>query len=181
MNTLNWTNKELKTLEEIPGLTFPMEILFEKISDVSLDNILSLKMGSKSKEVWGISTPYTTGGYGIEINTRIFNECMYFLEKNNMKVFNFPVLDVAIKPLRIKWCEENKKNYCALIFDITYNKIFQFADFNGIFRTPIWQSSDGCKKEDGIFKSFGIPVYKFPGYKTFIEKKLNFQQFQAVP
>lgn len=179
MNKLNWSREELITLEEIPKLDLPTVALFERVGKVSLSNIESLIEKSTSGEAWGISTPYTTGGYGMEINTEIFERCMLFLELNGIKIFNFPVLDIAIKPLRIKWCLETGKSDCDPIFNIIYKKIFQEGDFKGIYRTPIWWSSDGCGKEDGMFKKFGIPVYRFPGFREIL-RELNLSELKQV-
>ncbi|MCM2339010.1 MAG: hypothetical protein NDI62_00965 [Burkholderiales bacterium] len=149
----NWKKGELAVLRQ-------KSFTFWDVREISLFNINRLR--NTRGKICGISTPYTTGGYGIELNTKIFYKCMRYLESIGYTIFNFPVLDIAIRPLREKWCEEKGVKYCEPIFGVVYNDVFQFGGFEEIFRTSNWPSSDGCNTEDGLFKKFNINVSSFP-------------------
>ena len=129
---------------------------FETVADVAIKVVKTMP-----RPVYGISAPYTTGGFGLENNTKIIEACILELSSYELNIFNFLPLEAGISPLKAEW-EKNNIGYCSPILNITYKKIFKYGNFKAVWRTSNWYTSEGCDKEDKIFRSLNIPIYSFP-------------------
>lgn len=109
----------------------------------------------------GLSAPLTTGGFGLEINTKIVERSILKLESYGFHVFNFLPLSIALVPLINNW-GKNNTGYCMPVIDITYGRIFKSRKLEIIFSIPRKKFSIGAGRESEILSELCIPVLDFP-------------------
>lgn len=155
-----WTKSFLKDLEftrSFGDVAFVAKSLIETIP----------------KPVIGLSAPLTTGGYGLENNTKIIEQSIYKLESFGFNVFNFIPLSIGLLPLIGDW-NKNNKDYCMPVIEITYRQIFESKMLEIIFSIPRKEPSIGAGRESEILFELGIPVLDFPmGWYFEILNKLD--------
>ena len=121
------------------------------------------------------SAPLTTGGYGLENNTKIIEQSVFKLESFGFNVFNFIPLSVGLIPLIEDW-NKNNKDYCMPVIEITYRQIFESRLLEIIFSIPRKKFSIGAGRESEILSELRIPVLEFPtGWYLEILSKLNLE------
>jgi hypothetical protein len=109
----------------------------------------------------GLTAPLTTGGFGLEINTKIVEESILKLESYGFHVFNFLPLSIGLIPLIENWKRDNT-GYCIPIINVTYGRIFKSRKLEIIFSIPRKKKSIGADREKEILLELGIPILNFP-------------------
>lgn len=68
---------------------------FEELGEIGVSVIKTMP-----QPVYGISAPYTTGGFGLENNAKIIKSCIQELSLYEFNVFNFLPLDIGVLVLK---------------------------------------------------------------------------------
>jgi hypothetical protein len=109
----------------------------------------------------GLTAPLTTGGFGLEVNTKVVEWSILKLENYGFHVFNFLPLSIGLIPLIKNWKKDNT-GYCMPIIDVTYGRIFKSRKLEIIFSIPRNKKSIGADREKEILSELGIPIIDFP-------------------
>ena len=138
---------------------------FAEVGQIALDVLMTFPAETHGR-IAQVCGPISTGGFGIEMNRKVFSRAIELLRRNSELVFDQMPLESAISRLSTEWRmhPHNQGEYCWPILHDIYQHLFASGSIGVLIVLPGAAGSTGTRWEQNQGRILGMTIKDYPDY-----------------